>query len=365
MPAVYTTVEKVQIVKWYFGGHSIVDTINLFIVAFQDRPIPTHTAVSYIIKKFENFGCVVNYCKKCCQPEPRHQQMSEEREIRETNVCALVENSEPCSSRQIADEVDMKERTVRNILKRNGYSCFKVQTTQEIFPEDNFKRMEFCETMVNKINVNENFLNNILFTDESSFSLHRKHNPSVVRYWSRENKHLSVAVRTQYPQKLNVWTGILGNHIIGPLIIDGNLNGNKYLELLENQIIPAVQNLPVNFDNIWFQQDGCPSHNKKTVITFLETTFPNHLIATRGMIKWPPRSPDLAPHDFFLWGCLKETAYKHAFERATNLVDLREKLIQLCANITPNQLNDMRVSLYNRFGYCLAQEGGLFEPLIH
>ncbi|KAJ8939026.1 hypothetical protein NQ318_011315 [Aromia moschata] len=74
-------------------------------------------------------------------------------------------------------------------------------TTQEIFPEDQTRRMEFCEEMMEKANGNGRFIEQILFTDESSFSLHGHHNPSVAVGYSRENKHLSIPQRTQYPQK--------------------------------------------------------------------------------------------------------------------------------------------------------------------
>ena len=360
----YTREEKIQILKWYFGGHSNREIVNLFIIAFENRPVPTQSAISRIIQKFEKCGCIQN-CRKCKNIDlPRARTVSEVRQNKEIDVCAVAETSDPCSSRTIAEQCNMNDRTVRNILKRNGYHCYKVQTTQELLPEDNIRRMEFCEIMMERENQDNNFLKNILFTDESTFSLHRKHNSSTVRYWSRDNKHLSIAVRTQRPQKHNVWTGVVGDYIIGPFFIDGNLTGDKYLELLQNQIIPTLRLLPINFEDIWFQQDGCPAHNRRAVQNYLETTFNNKLISTRGTIKWPPRSPDLSPNDFFLWGYLKEEVYRHSFERARNLEELRQKIIHFCGRITPQQLRDMRLSLYNRFGYCLAERGGLFEPLL-
>lgn len=362
----YTLEEKIQLVLWYFQGNSINETINLFIVAYENRPSPSATTVSAIVKKFRTCGCV-NSCKQChARPDqPRVRPAVEERQNRDIDICAFVEASEPCSSTKISAELNVNARTVRRVLKRNGYHCFKVQTTQELFPEDNFRRMEFCEIMLNRQNENEHFLENIVFCDESSFSLHKKHNPSVTRYYSKKNKHLSVAVRTQRPQKLNVWTGMLGDHIIGPFFIDGNLNGRKYLQLLQNEVIPSIRRLPINFQAVWFQQDGCSSHNYRAAIDFLNQTFPDRLISTHGTINWPARSCDLSPNDFFLWGFIKEEIYRHDYERARNLAELRQKIINFCANITPEQLRSMRRNLYDRFGYCLAKEGGLFEPSIH
>jgi len=37
-------------------------------------------------------------------------------------------------------------------------------------------------------------------------------------------------------------------------------------------------------------------------LSFLDVTFPNRWIERDGPIPWPPRSPDIIPLHFFLWG---------------------------------------------------------------
>lgn len=106
---------------------------------------------------------------------------------------------------------------------------------------------------------------------------------------------------TQYPKKVNVWAGIILNQIIGPFFIDGNLNSNKYHQLLMHSIIPAIQQIVgENMNNVWFQQDGAPAHFGINVRNFLSETFPNRWIGRRGSVEWPARSPDLTPLDFFI-----------------------------------------------------------------
>ena len=71
---------------------------------------------------------------------------------------------------------------------------------------------------------------------------------------------------TQYPQKINVWVGILNDTLIGPFFIDGNLNSRAYEELLRNQIVPRIREITGdNFQNIWFQQDGAAAHYGREV----------------------------------------------------------------------------------------------------
>lgn len=362
--SVYSTAEKVQIVSWYLAGNSYRNTADLFAVEYINRPIPSHTTVERIVNAFRKYGCLVGNCRKCQQinEQPHIPLIPGDREERDVRVCSLVETNDLTCTRQIADEIGVSRSTVTRILKRNKYKSYKVQKCQEIFPEDNFARMEFCESVMEKANRDEYFIQNILFTDESTFPRHGKHNPSVLRYWSRKNQHLVRNVRTQYPEKLNVWAGILGDNIIGPFVVDGNLNGVKYLDLLRTRIIPAVRRLNVDFDAIWFMQDGCPAHNSRLVREFLENTFPNRVISGKGTIIWPPRSPDLNPCDFFLWGYVKQNLY--SFATIPNLQQLQVELFRIFAAITPRTLEGVRREFYNRLGYCLGREGGIFESYI-
>lgn len=369
MPVVlFSPDERLQIIKWYYGGHSANEIVNFFIVAFEDRPIPGVQTVRDVIHKFESSKCLMN-CKKCNnnqvndEPLARRRRLNDRQEQREVAVCGAAEVLVPCSSKVIGEEVNIPASTVRKILRKNGYRSYKVQKVQELLPEDYFRRMEFCEIVMERANHDEQFIKNILFSDESSFPLHGHHNPSVTRYWSQENLHLSVVERTQYPQKLNVWAGILGDHVVGPFFINGNLNSETYFNLLVNEILPAIQNLPnINLQDVWFQQDGCPAHNAVRVRQVLEQHFQGRIISTTGDIKWPPRSPDLSVNDFFLWGYIKEVIYKYQVSRANTLDELRIKILGAIETISPEMFSNIREEFYDRIGYCSMKAGGIFEP---
>jgi len=56
----------------------------------------------------------------------------------------------------------------------------------------------------------------------------------------------------QYPDKVNVWAVIIGDHLIGPFFINENLNSEMYETMLIEQIIPATRNLfPNNFNHVF------------------------------------------------------------------------------------------------------------------
>ncbi|KAG5889187.1 hypothetical protein JTB14_019204 [Gonioctena quinquepunctata] len=105
-------------------------------------------------------------------------------------------------------------------------------------------------------------------------------------------------------EKVNVWAGILGNHIGGPLFSNTNLTGEVYLELLQNAIEPLILEIlednPDEFGNleITFQQDGAPPHYYGAVRRYLDEEYRGRWIGRRGSTEWPARSPELTPLDF-------------------------------------------------------------------
>jgi len=73
----------------------------------------------------------------------------------------------------------------------------------------------------------------------------------------------------------------------------------NYLDTLELYVAPQLEEFQ---PWIIFQQYGAPPHWGWDVRRFLVATFPNRWIGRDGPIPWPPRSPDITPLDFILWG---------------------------------------------------------------
>lgn len=80
--------------------------------------------------------------------------------------------------------------------------------------------------------------------------------------------------------------------------------------MLENYAFPQFEQIEQESNlKIVFQQDGAPPHFALRVRERLNEKFPGQWIGRGGPILWPPRSPDLSPLDFFLWGYVKDTVY--------------------------------------------------------
>ena len=82
--------------------------------------------------------------------------------------------------------------------------------------------------------------------------------------------------------------------------------------------------------------------------------FPGKWIGRRGPIEWAPRSPDLTPLDFFLWGYLKQKVYKTPIK---DLAELRLKITEHCQLIEPETLKSVFLNIEKRL-YLMIENGG-------
>ncbi|GFY24474.1 uncharacterized protein TNCV_1015221 [Trichonephila clavipes] len=73
--------------------------------------------------------------------------------------------------------------------------------------------------------------------------------------------------------------------------------------MITNFFIPELNNHDVQ--DLWFQQDGATCHTARATIDLLKDTLGDRLISRFRPVNWPPRSCDLTPLDYFLWGYVK------------------------------------------------------------
>ena len=103
------------------------------------------------------------------------------------------------------------------------------------------------------------------------------------------------------------------NGIIGPYFFEdgaGNavtVNAERYQSMLSDFLWPQLSHTDVS--GLYFQQDGATCHTTRENVTFLRSMFLNRVISRNADFNWPPRSCDLTPVDFFLWGFLKSRVY--------------------------------------------------------
>jgi len=361
---VYSLQERIELILIFGEEHrNARRTASVFNQRHPDKNVG-HQYVLDLVRKFQETGSVCNKSVK----NPRVLDEAAQIEIL-GHFAVDPQTSIPKVSRL----TNISIGSVHKTLRQNNFFPYKIQHFQELGEDDYDRRIQFCELMTERINAQPNFLKNICFSDEASFFLNGFVNKHNCRYWDNTNPHIFREGHTQFPQKVNVWAGILGNKIIGPLFIEENLTGDLYLHLLENVIDPLITeslenqtdqhgNLLLDEQALFFQQDGAPPHYALPVRNWLNERFPDRWIGRRGAIEWPPRSPDLTPLDFFLWGHLKTVVYKNQPE---NILDLKCKIVEACQQITREMFENVREAFEQRLYHCLTNNGAHFEHLLN
>ncbi|GFS53578.1 DDE_3 domain-containing protein [Trichonephila clavipes] len=178
----------------------------------------------------------------------------------------------------------------------------------------------------------------VLQDDEAHFWVNGYVNKQNCRIWSEANPQVYVETPL-HPEKLTVCFALWAGGIIGPYFFKNDeghnvtVNGDRYRAMITNFFIPELNNHDVQ--ELWFQQDGATCHTARATIDLLKDTFGDRLISRFGPVNWPPRSCDLTPLDYFLWGYVKSLVYA---DKPQTLDHLEDNIRRVTADIRPQML---------------------------
>ena len=192
-------------------------------------------------------------------------------------------------------------------------------------------------------------LNNVLFSDEARFNL--SHADGRIRVYRRTGeRYVSCCViqRDRFGGgSVMVWGGICSGRKTRLLVLDGNLNAQRYInEVLVPEVIPfLLQNGP----NLIFQQDNARPHVARVVNDFFNQNNVDRL-------PWPALSPDLSPIEH-LWDELSRRIH-NGNPQINTVAQLRQALVREWNNL-PNPLVQRYVnSMRRRIQACIQANGG-------
>ncbi|GFW15726.1 transposase [Trichonephila clavipes] len=137
------------------------------------------------------------------------------------------------------------------------------------------------------------------------------------------------------------------------------VNGDRYRVVITNFFIPELNNHDVQ--ELWFQQDGATCHTARATIDLLKDTFGDRLISRFGPVNWPPRSCDLTPLDYFMWGYVKSLVYA---DKPQTLDHLEDNIRRVIADIRPQMLEKVIENWTSRLDYIRASRGSPMPEII-
>lgn len=363
-----TNHQRIILIRCYYSNNSnAANALRAFRRETGIQNVCSERSVRDLIAKFERTGSVTD------APRSGRPKISDDVAIEISLASAEIslQNSHGESSTQaVATATGIPKTTVwrsmRKILKLFPY---RIQNLHELLPRDHVLRLAFAQDFITHVELNDDWLDHIFWSDEAHFTLSGQVNTHNCRIWSTENPHAFVQ-SPLHDKKVTVWCGLTSSFIIGPYFfheIDEagvlqtvTVNGPRYLDMLEHFVVPQLQQMDA-LDHITFMQDGAPPHIARNVREFIQDRFGDRVISRYFHHSWPPRSPDLTPMDFWFWGFLKSAVYRH---QPVDLENLRQSISNCIARITPDQLRSAVYHTIQRMQATIDTNGGHIENLL-
>ncbi|GFW02303.1 transposable element Tc3 transposase, partial [Trichonephila clavipes] len=165
--------------------------------------------------------------------------------------------------------------------------------------------------------------------DEAHFWLNGYSSKQNCRIWSEANPQVYVETPL-HPETLTVWCALWAGGIIGPYFFKNDKGHNVTV-------------------------------NARATIDLLKDTFADRLISRFGPVNWPPRSCDLTPLDYFLWGYVKSLVF---VDKPQTLDHLEDNIRRVIADIRPQMLEKVIENWTSRLDYIRASRGSHMPEII-
>lgn len=230
---------------------------------------------------------------------------------------------------------------------------YKVTVVQKLNPADFPKRIKFCQWFNEHLS-NDDILDLTFFSDEAWFHLSGYVHSQNYRTWATENPHTFIET-SLHPIKIGIWVAMSRRRIIGPIMFHDTINSERYCDIF-NEFVTQLHDDELRRG--FFQQDGATAHTSNATLTHLQEFYDNRVISKN---LWPPRSPDLTPLDFYLFGNLKTKVFK---KRLHTLEELQNAIENEIRNITQEELQRVFDNLKRRVNLCLQNDGQHFQHLL-
>lgn len=347
---------RLDIVKLYYRhGESATAALRAYKTVHHLHKDPFSVqAITNLIHKFE-FTKSLHDIPSTGRPslsESRRQEVEESlTRLQASNVHGHASTS------AVASDTGIPQRSVARMLRSFGMYPYKITLCQEITKDDKAARIHFSQWVLD----HQHLLKDIMWSDEAYFSLDGTVNRHNCVIWAYQNPHATVT-ESLHPEKVCVWMGFSAKHKLQPFFFNTTVDQFNYTDLLEHHLLPQLKQKKI-FNSVIFQHDGAPPHFSHRARQFLSSHFPEERVIGRGFgYHWPPRSPDLSPLDYYLWGTLKARVY-HQF-KPTSIASLKEKICAEIQAVTIDELTAAVENLHFRCELVLEQNGSHIQQLL-
>jgi inhibitor of nuclear factor kappa-B kinase subunit alpha len=319
------------------------------------------TTLKAICRRVDQRGSAVE--RKAGSGRPKSARTAENIAKVEELICS--QESQPGSSkstRQIAIEVGISQKSVRNIAKSDlGLSSFKRVPVQVLTDATRLKRLARSKLLSRRITAEK--AKRVFFTDEKMFYIDPPVNKQNSRVWAvgkkRDvNPQRLLVQRAKFSPSVMVSAGVCfgGKGRLHFVADKAKINADYYMTNLLPRLIENCNNVAP--DEFIFQQDSAPAHAARQTQEWLQQNTPDFITKD----EWPPNSPDLNPLDYHVWGAMLERYRVHK-PKPKNKAELKAVLEAIWADLPQEPIDSAILAFRKRLRACATADGGHFEHL--
>jgi transposase len=239
-------------------------------------------------------------------------------------------------------------QTIRNILKENSFKAVVKKKKPLLTAVHRKKRLAFA--MKYREWTVEDW-KRVIWSDETK--INRIGSDGRQWVWKKAGEGLISREISQTVKfgggNIMVW-GCMGWEGVGQLAeVEGRMDADQYVSILEDHLLPSLENSGVAAKDVIFQQDNDPKHTSKTASQWFED---NKIT----VLDWAPQSPDINPIEH-LWEHIKSKLQEYP-RMAKGVWELWERIEEVWSNIEPEVCQNLIGSMPRRLEAVIKAKGG-------
>jgi transposase len=242
----------------------------------------------------------------------------------------------------------VSSQTVRNVLKKHSFKAVVKKKKPLLSARHRQKRLAFA--LKYKEWTVEDW-KKVIWSDETKINRFGSDGRQWV--WKQQGEGL-VEKEIQGTVKFGggnvmVW-GCMGWEGVGRLAeVEGRMDANQYVDILEDHLLPSMEDLAIGEEQMIFQQDNDPKHTSKKAQKWMEDK-------DITLLDWPPQSPDISPIEH-LWVHLKDRLNEYPTP-AKGVWETWERAVEVWNNIGPEVCQNLIESVPRRLAAVIKAKGG-------
>jgi len=250
MPHVFTHAEYADMAFVYgFCKGNALAACREYSLRFPNRRVPDSRVFASVYNKLrETSALPISHVSSECASEQNVDEVE--------SIFQSVERSPITSTRRISTRIGVPHTRVWRTLRQHGLYPFHLQMVQCLEEGDEAGRLDLCRWII----ANRRLIPFILFTDEASFTRDDINNTHNSHRWSHKNPHAIVESNSQRLFSVNMWCGLIDSQLIGPAVLPNRLTGRAYVDFMQNELPPLLEEVPLAKRCAWSSNMTEPLH---------------------------------------------------------------------------------------------------------